>query len=529
MSRHFGIPLGVTLLALGLIGLMAPSSRTLQVWPDRSAGVSTIPLESVSAPIDTQPLPWGVYRTADGEIARARTYMHFPLDMFPPGTDVMRATLHVHVNAASDAGKAKFGVYRALAPWEKEAGPEVWSEDPANWPDLLPNPIMITEARLDAMGPLLPTATGEATPTSRPTPRLTTTPTITATMGATVRSSKLAGHAMIQAGMNSETTAATVNLPELEIELGTTRVVSISVEDVTNLYQADMYLSFDPDLLEVVDAAPDSEDIQIRAGTFLSPDLVAENIVYQNEGEIYFSVEQLEPTEPVSGSGDLAAITFLAEEIGESALRFEEFYLTDYEGEAIATSLQNGSITVIVTETITGTPTPTPTPTLTPTGTVTPTSTPEGLPTPTQSDSPLPTPTTAPPTPTSLPPSAASVTMGQGEGTWLTWNVTALMRAWLANEVPNYGLVLASAPRPDADPEVAGDLLAAYWPQVEEPDMRPHLVVEFEVRPVTPTPTVTPAPVLPPAGGPVTWGSISLLLVGIALLMIGLATRELSK
>ena len=507
MNRHFGVPLGVTLLALGLIGLMAPSSRTLQVWPDRSVGVSTIPLESVSAPIDTQPLPWGVYRTADGEIARARTYMHFPLDMFPPGTDVMRATLHVHVNAASDTGKAKFGVYRALAPWEKEAGTEVWSEDPADWPDLLPNPIVIREARLEAMGPLLPTAT------------------LTATMEAAARSSKLAGHAMIQPGMNSETTAATVNLPELEMELGTTQVVNISVEDVTNLYQVDMHLSFDPELLEVVDAAPDSEDIQIQAGKFLSPDLVAENIVYQDEGEIYFSLEQLEPTEPVSGSGNLAAITFLAEEIGESALRFEEFYLTDYEGEAIATSLKNGSITVIVTETITGTPTPT----LTPTVTVTPTSTPEGAPTPTQSDSPLPTPTTAPPTPTSLPPSAASVTMGQGEGTWLTWNVTALMRAWLANEVPNYGLVLASAPRPDANPEAAGDLLAAYWPQVEEPDIRPHLVVDFEVRPVTPTPTVTPAPVLPPAGGPVTWGSISLLLVGVALLLVGLVTRELSK
>jgi len=112
----------------------------------------------------------------------------------------------------------------------------------------------------------------------------------------------------------------------------------------------------------------------------------------------------------------------------------------------------------------------------------------------------------------------------QTAGTWLMWDITALMRAWQAREVPNDGLALAPAPDPDADPEIVGDLLVARWLSVDDPVTRPYLIVEFEVHPVTPTPTATPVPVLPPAGGPVGWWSTGLLLIGAALLILGLVT-----
>ena len=116
----------------------------------------------------------------------------------------------------------------------------------------------------------------------------------------------------------------------------------------------------------------------------------------------------------------------------------------------------------------------------------------------------------------------------QGAGTWLTWNVTALMRAWLAEEAPNHGLALAPAPDPDADPETAGDILVAHWLATDDPTTRPYLIVEFAVHPVTPTPTATatPVPVLPPAGGAVGWGPVGLLLAGVALLALGLTARR---
>ncbi len=110
----------------------------------------------------------------------------------------------------------------------------------------------------------------------------------------------------------------------------------------------------------------------------------------------------------------------------------------------------------------------------------------------------------------------------QTAGTWLTWDITALMRAWQARDVPNDGLALAPAPDPNADPGTVGDLLVARWLSIDDPVTRPYLIIEFEVHPVTPTPTAVPVPVLPPAGGPVRWWGAGLLLVGVALLALGL-------
>ena len=116
--------------------------------------------------------------------------------------------------------------------------------------------------------------------------------------------------------------------------------------------------------------------------------------------------------------------------------------------------------------------------------------------------------------------------------TWIAWDVTALMRAWLVGEVPNDGLVLASAPDPAAAPEMAGDLLVARWLAAADLDTRPHIIAEFEVHPVTRTPTYPPSPlstptstpvlVLPSAGSAIGWNVVGLLFGGGVLLILGL-------
>jgi hypothetical protein len=111
------------------------------------------------------------------------------------------------------------------------------------------------------------------------------------------------------------------------------------------------------------------------------------------------------------------------------------------------------------------------------------------------------------------------------EGTWLTWDVTALMRAWMAGEVPDDGLALASAPDPDADPETAGNLLVAHWLAADDLETSPYMIVDFEIRPVTPTPTT--APILPPAGNYAGRGVVGLLLAGAALLVLWRVGRRL--
>ena len=313
----------------------AQDSRHIQVWPDHNVGVASGLLANSTTHVATEILPLGAHRLSNDDAVYARTYLQFPLDVFPPGTEIMRATLHVYVDVSSSAGEATFGVYRVLDSWEG-AGVD-WDSDPDTWPKLLDSPLSNATVHFDVVTPTLPlsftiptTATGpSATPTATPLPA-TPTPTTTSTP----------------------------------------------------------------------------------------------------------------PTSPLS------------------------------------------------------------TPTLSP-------------PSPTR---------TPPPQPLSLP----VVPLGQASGTWLTWDITALMRAWYAGEAPNDGLALASAPDPNAVPEEIEDLLVARWIAAADSDTMPHVIVEFDVHPVTPTqpasplPTPSPVPVLPVAGSAAGWWSMGAWLIGVALLVLGL-------
>ncbi|MDY6874667.1 MAG: cohesin domain-containing protein [Chloroflexota bacterium] len=523
LGRRWGVLLGLIVLSLGLVGLAAPPPRTIQLWPDHTVGVTSSLLEGMLAHADQQVLPFGVQRTSADDVVRARTYLHFPLDVFPPGAQVVRATLHAYVDGVSNAGEAAFGAYRVLEPWEEQG----WTGEPATWPVLLTVPIAATVASFDVVTPALRVSTP------------TTTPVITPT-DTSALFSRPAGHGLIQSTM------VVIAPSSVNVTQGSMTTVDIRVEDVTDLYSVEVYMTFDRAVLEVVDADPDAPDVQIQPGDFLNPDFVDENIVYQDDegvdGEVYFAIYQEDPAAPVSGSGVLATITFQGKAVGTSAIDLADVFLGDYDDGTIAAGLQDGSVTVIgqgaptpttgptPTSTSTSTPGPSPTPTPTSSTSSLPTPPPGSDLTPTSPTSPLPTPTSPPPaspSPTSQSPAVPSPTvpgsvLQRGAGTWLTWDVTVLMRAWQAGEVPNHGLALAPAPDPDADPDTTGDLLVARWLPADDPGTRPYLVVEFEVHPVTPT----PVPILPPAGGPVRWWGAGLLFVGVAILALGLALRR---
>ena len=109
--------------------------------------------------------------------------------------------------------------------------------------------------------------------------------------------------------------------------LGTTIDIDIYVENVVDLYGADVRLGFDPTVLEVIDAEPDPEaevdPIQITPlDTFLSPDFVVrKGLGYAEDPDvIWYAVTQVNPSEAVSGSGPLARISFRALEAGSFTL-----------------------------------------------------------------------------------------------------------------------------------------------------------------------------------------------------------------
>lgn len=196
----------------------------------------------------------------------------------------------------------------------------------------------------------------------------------------------------------AQDTMVVVDPQSSEVVVGATTTVNIKIENVEGLYGAEVHLTFDPSLLEVMDADSGTSGVQIQPGTFISPDFVGQNAVDQAAGKIDFAIAQMPPQEPVSGSGVFATITFKGKAAGTCTVSFTDILLSDTSGHSISAGAQNGTVTIIGEETPTPTVTPKDTPTSTPENTPTPT--PEDTLTPTPEDTPTLSPTSSTPTAT---------------------------------------------------------------------------------------------------------------------------------
>ncbi|MGI6713163.1 MAG: carboxypeptidase regulatory-like domain-containing protein [Bacillota bacterium] len=115
-----------------------------------------------------------------------------------------------------------------------------------------------------------------------------------------------------------------------EVRPGETFNVNVDINNVSNLYGAEARISYDPNLVQVVDADPNLEGTQIDLGGVLSG-LTAKNQV--NNGEIWFSTSKNGEIDPdgFTGSGTIATITFkaLTDVEGTADIEFIESQLSD--------------------------------------------------------------------------------------------------------------------------------------------------------------------------------------------------------
>jgi len=142
---------------------------------------------------------------------------------------------------------------------------------------------------------------------------------------------------------------AVVRLEPATAYVGVGEIVSVQVvvENVINLYGAEVHLTFDPALLEVVDADLSVPGVQVRAGTFPSPDLTALNSVDRAAGKVDFAIVQMPFHEPVSGSGVLVTIPFRGKAAGTCLLICTNVILSTRGGESILATTQNGQVMVM--------------------------------------------------------------------------------------------------------------------------------------------------------------------------------------
>lgn len=210
------------------------------------------------------------------------------------------------------------------------------------------------------------------------------------------------------------TTTVKVTPAELRLPVGGVVELLVNVENVTNLFGAELAISFDPNVLEVIDANPDKAGVQIAPGDLLSPDF--EGINQVNNGLIDYALTQVMPNPPVSGSGTLVRITFRGKADGTSPVALQSILLSDHNGAGIANTRQSGTIMVgtggapstAVPPTATSVPA-TPVPTLPPVTPAPTTPVPTPVPT-TPAPTPIPPapgPTPVAPTPVPLPPTPA--------------------------------------------------------------------------------------------------------------------------
>ena len=131
-------------------------------------------------------------------------------------------------------------------------------------------------------------------------------------------------------------------------QIGQPLAIDFYVEDVVDLYGADVRLSFDTTKMQVIDTNPDATGIQIEPlDTFLSPDFVVRQIADNTEGTIWYAVTQVNPSVEVSGCGPLARFTLQPLEEGTYTLPFTYQKIVKRTGVQIPATSVDCTVTFI--------------------------------------------------------------------------------------------------------------------------------------------------------------------------------------
>ncbi len=119
----------------------------------------------------------------------------------------------------------------------------------------------------------------------------------------------------------------------LEVGKGQIETLQILLVNAQNVYGIDLQASFDPAMVEVVDADAKQDGVQMFPGDFLKPDFVVRNTADNKTGTLHYAVTQLNPTPPANGEGVILSIQFLGKAAGvKTALTFVSVQIADRRG-----------------------------------------------------------------------------------------------------------------------------------------------------------------------------------------------------
>lgn len=168
-------------------------------------------------------------------------------------------------------------------------------------------------------------------------------------------------HATLRNGsvtVTQQTALVFVNPPEQVVVEGQTVIVEVAIDSVSNLTGVDLRLTFDAAMLEAQDANSSLDGIQIEQGDFLNPaqGFMAQNVANNDTGQVQYAFVLLDPAPPVSGSGVLARMVFVARAAGNALIKLDSVVLSDDQARPIAATLFDGSVHIMQAKVMIRTP-----------------------------------------------------------------------------------------------------------------------------------------------------------------------------
>lgn len=121
--------------------------------------------------------------------------------------------------------------------------------------------------------------------------------------------------------------------------------IDLYIQDVVALYGVDLVVTFDTNVALVVDQSSSEPGVQIQPlSTFLVPGFTLFKEADNTAGTIHYATTQLNPREPVTGSGPVARVTFEPKTFGEFTMTFTYHKLSDRNGVQIPSVAQTCSV-----------------------------------------------------------------------------------------------------------------------------------------------------------------------------------------
>ncbi len=188
-----------------------------------------------------------------------------------------------------------------------------------------------------------PTATSTPSATISPSPTLTetpvtTTPTTTSTPSATVSPTVT---------VTATPTGPIVKIEPQQVILSSCNAESVAVilKNVTGVAGVDLEVSYNPAVVQVVDADSSQAGVQVNVDNIFATSFVVKNKVITETGRIAFVATLIGQT--IEGDNQIIFMDWEQQGAGTGAVTLENVKLSDAEGQSVGFTLQNGAIEVI--------------------------------------------------------------------------------------------------------------------------------------------------------------------------------------